>query len=183
MGRVILMLLLGAAGLGPALAEGAAPGSLRAEIVSAGEYAATPIRRTEDAPDTASGLLNVSAANPPLLRATAEVAAFDGLMFGMVVRLPGLEPDRTVPVTVHTSYPGLRTPDGRVVHEGTYPSAIGADPKFIGYCFDRAWELVPGTWTLAVVHEGRVIASRSFTVTVGAAPDGRAPCNPAPSVS
>lgn len=179
----VLSMWLGLAAAQSPAPHAKAPGHLRAEIVSFGEYASTPIQRVEDAPETASGLVIVPVANPSLLRRTTEVAAFDGVMFGLMVSVPGLAPDQTIPVTERTTTPGLRTPEGRLVHQGTHESELGAEPNFVGYCFDQGWDLVPGTWSITILHEGRALATQSFTVTVGARPDGREHCNPAPSVS
>ena len=35
---------------------------------------------------------------------------------------------------------------------------------YLGYGFEHAWEIVPGTWTYQIWHDGRKLAERSFTV-------------------
>ena len=60
----------------------------------------------------------------------------------------------------------MALPDGGLREVSTYPQQVGREPGFAGYSFDELWEMVPGTWTFAVLSGDTVLAERHFEVVV-----------------
>ena len=87
--------------------------------------------------------------------------------FGITFMLEGLGTGGILDITIQTRHPAITRPDGHVTTEVRYPSSVSAGrPNWIGYTFDYAYELVPGTWSFAVLHGGDVLAEQQFEVTV-----------------
>ncbi len=87
--------------------------------------------------------------------------------FGISFMLEGLETGSILDVTIQTRHPAITRPDGHVSTGVRYPSSVSAGrPGWIGYTFDYAYELVPGTWSFAVLSGGNVLAEQQFEVTV-----------------
>lgn len=165
---------LAAAFFAPALAAVVLPAaSVRAQavpdvhITEYGEYVA---RRELGvlAPDPDAGrtapLVVVEA--PRFVARTNRIEAVPCRGFGIGFALRGLDPARTARVTVRVTHPPMVPPDGRVREESTYPQRIGREPGFAGYSFDEPWEMVPGTWTFAVLFGDTVLAEQRFEVVV-----------------
>lgn len=91
-------------------------------------------------------------------------------------RAPKRRPARPSLVRRVTHPPLIRS-DGLSGEVDTWQLTIGGEPSLAGYQLCAAWELVPGTWTFAVLSGDRVLAQRSFEVVpapVAATPsDGR----------
>ena len=81
--------------------------------------------------------------------------------------------DLSVPMTIRVQHPPLRKPGTR--HAETISTwdndAWGNHVRpniHSGYRFDEAWEMVPGRWTIQVVHRDRVLLERHFDVRADA---------------
>lgn len=159
-------------------AQATSPPPPRAEIVEYGEYQTAPRAHLESAPDTAAGVIGRSDGSGPsvLLARTAEIAAAEGVAFGIMVGVPGLATDQTLPVTVRLDHPPITAPDGRVWRTETFPAELSAKPGLLSFCFEERWELVPGEWTYTLLHEGRPIASQRFTITLDPTRTVPSPC-------
>ena len=138
----------------------------RVEIVETGIYR-VEIAKTTQASGTATGVQD-ELANVKLVSSTTTVPAQLGTKFGVRYRVVG-SPDRaSVKLTVIVRFPGegLRNPktgERKAQDVTTWTRNIGA-VTYSGYSFDEGWELVPGTWTYEILHEGRKLAEHSFTV-------------------
>lgn len=99
---------------------------------------------------------------------TTRVPAAVGVRFGLIFDLIGAPSGAVVPLRAIWRFPapGLRDPrSGKVYTESVedFPSPIG-EPRQRGYGFDNDWELVPGEWTLEILHGQRRLLSQTFTV-------------------
>lgn len=96
--------------------------------------------------------------------------------FGISFLLEGLGTGGILDVTIQTRHPAITRPDGHVSTGVRYPSSVSARrPGWIGYTFDYAYELVPGTWSFAVLHGGNVLLEQRFEVTVPSDVEPRGP--------
>jgi len=77
--------------------------------------------------------------------------------------------DLSVPMTVRVRHPPLRKPGTQKAETiSTWDNdAWGNHSRpniHSGYRFDEPWEMVPGRWTIQVVHRDRVLLERHFDV-------------------
>lgn len=167
---------LAAACLAPALAAVALPAaSVRAQavpdvhITEYGEYVARrDLGVLPPDPDAGRTVPLVIVDAPRFVARTDRVEAKPCRGFGIRFRLspPDPDPARTVRVTVRVTHPPMALPDGGLRAVSTYPQQVGREPGFAGYSFDEPWEMVPGTWTFAVLLGDTVLAERRFEVVV-----------------
>ncbi len=75
----------------------------------------------------------------------------------------------TAPVNVRVRHPSIRNPvTGQVEQERTTLTvACLGKRSYAGWQFDTEWELVDGVWTIDLMYQGQVLATRSFTVQGG----------------
>lgn len=75
--------------------------------------------------------------------------------------------DPTVESVTRIDYPaGARLSPGlEAAREWSGPAPIGK-PWWTGWHFEREEELLPGTWIVHLVRDGRVVCSQAFAVTV-----------------
>jgi Domain of unknown function (DUF3859) len=145
---------------------GQAPKVDRVEIVETGVYRVATAKTTQ-APGAATGVQD-ELANVKLVSNTTTVPAQIGTKFGLRYRVVGSPNRASVKLTAIVRFPGegLRNPKTgeRQARDVTlWNRNIGA-VTYNGYSFDEGWELVPGTWTYEIWHEGRKLAEQSFTV-------------------
>ncbi len=96
--------------------------------------------------------------------------------FGISFILEGLGTGGVLDVTIQSRHPAITRPDGHVSTGVRYPSSIRAGrPGWVGYTFDYAYEMVPGTWSFAVLSGGDVLTEQQFEVTVPADADPHSP--------
>ncbi len=101
----------------------------------------------------------------PIIESTTRIPAKLGLGFGLNFSFNA--PDgRSTMLTYHFVSPPQRDPStGRVVERETMHRATSpGGPHWIGFDFEEPWELVPGEWTLSILHGDRLLARRSFQV-------------------
>ncbi|MGI4946603.1 MAG: DUF3859 domain-containing protein [Janthinobacterium lividum] len=111
-----------------------------------------------------------------IVQQTSRIEARLCRRFGITFMLEGLETGGSLDITIQTRHPAITRPDGQVTTGVRYPSSVSAGrPNWIGYTFDYAYELVPGTWSFAVLHGGNVLAEQQFEVTVPPDADPHAP--------
>lgn len=152
----LLLLLVAAA---PAAAEKA-----RVEIFEHGIYAAGPMKHVP-APDQIGG--KRWQAETRLLERTETVAGQLGRIFGIRVRVndPALL-GKTL--TFRVRHPRITAPTGRSGTETFMRSATPPGGRELGYfyAFEYTYEIAEGDWTFEVVHDGQVLASKTFRVLV-----------------
>lgn len=143
-----------AAPLAPARAENEAATAVRvnpdaiSELVY-GIYCAEAPLWTEDAPDTASGVINIVPEVPRIRFAQSIVPAALDIGFGVVSRTPdGVVHDPVMITVTHPPFPG-----SGIEVERWITRLNDADLNLTGFSFDTPQELAIGTWTFTA-HAG-----------------------------
>lgn len=148
----------------------AAPASATAEpggaVVNFGRYDTQLAGKPEKAERTASGIVQPVDGHR-LLERTDVIVGQLGNTFGIEVKLENF-PGGVAALVIRTLHPPLTNPaTGKVtsVSEYDWTSATG-DSAYFCFSFDAAWEIAEGAWTMQVLHEGKVIAEKTFKVIV-----------------
>ena len=143
-------------------------GCVALEVVACG--VAEPLGRTGQvtAPQTGLGYVHEvdRMAIPHFRQACPAVDVGVGDRIGLVVRVLGDIREPAIPVVTRVTHPSISKPgDGtaRTVDEWQWQLDTRY-PRYTGWSFDHAWELAPGEWRFEVIHQGRAIATRTFTV-------------------
>lgn len=149
MGRALHFLIICLAAASPSAAQDStgrdvvrvAP-DLIAELVY-GVYCAEEPVRTEEAPETASGVINIVPDLPRIRVAQTVVPAAIDIGFGVLSRAPdGMVHD---PVTITVTHPPF--PGSGIEVERWTTRLDSAEFNLTGFSFDVPEELVTGTWT------------------------------------
>jgi hypothetical protein len=139
----------------------------RIDIVDKGIYEITTGAQTPST-NTPTGTVTAVAAEK-LVTSTTSIPARVGLEFGLRYIVAGAPPGADVPLDFVITFPapGLKDPAAAAPStESRFsrPKKIG-DTIYLGYGFESAWEIVPGTWTFSISQAGKKLAEQSFTVT------------------
>jgi hypothetical protein len=139
----------------------------RIDVLDAGIY--TVVTGAETADPNAPGGTIAAPVTATLVDATTGVPGRVGLEFGLRYVIVGEPAEAEVPLDFVIIYPppGLTDPAAaEPLRESRYArqKQIG-ETLYLGYGFENDWEIVPGEWSFEIWHEGRRLASRSFTVT------------------
>lgn len=102
-----------------------------------------------------------------LAKATLQVPARLGTMFGVQFKIEGVPAGQTVtlravwrpPVPLHDPKTGREYP--RIDDEFVVKPGVGT---VRAYSLDNEWELVPGKWTVDILHGERRLFGETFTV-------------------
>ena len=115
----------------------------------------------------------VSSEGARLLRRTDRIEAAPCRRFGawFQVQPPGRA--GLLPVTQRLTHPMMTRPDGATGTVEADDTLLDGSPILSGFSFTYDWEMVPGTWTFALLSGGKVLAEKSFEVV--APPGGIAP--------
>ena len=115
----------------------------------------------------------VSSEGARLLRRTDRIEAAPCRRFGawFQVQPPGRA--GLLPVTQRLTHPMMTRPDGATGTVEADDTLLDGSPILSGFSFTYDWEMVPGTWTFALLSGGKVLAEKSFEVV--APPGGTAP--------
>jgi hypothetical protein len=151
----------------PAAAPAETPTVDRIEIVDRGVYEIVAGAETKNE-DTPTGVIT-AVETEKLVTPGNAVAARVGLEFGFRYRIVGGPDGADVSLDMVYTYPapGLKSPDTAApITETRYSRTkkIGAT-EYLGYAFEKDWEIVPGTWTFAIWQGGKKLAEESFTVS------------------
>jgi hypothetical protein len=99
-----------------------------------------------------------------LIQQTSCITPEQKSLFGMVVRHTASDASLRVPVQIVIKHPPFTTPDGTVLTSDSYGKILLSEGLFTGWSFDAPYEMVPGTWTIQVHHNGRVAAEKKFKI-------------------
>ncbi len=155
---------------GPALAQDMP----QVAVVEFGEY--TVLREVELAEERSgsSGVTGrVSSEGARLLRRTDRIEAMPCRRFGAWFQLRPQGQATLLEITQRLTHPLMTRPDGRTGTVEADEGLLDDTPRLSGFSFTYWWEMVPGTWTFAVLSGGKVLAEKSFEVS--APPGGIAP--------
>ena len=153
------------AGAGAALAENAAA-EPRATILSFGRYETQIAGKPEKAERTASGIVQPVDGHRLLERSDVIVGQF-GNTFGIELKLENF-PAGVAALTIRTTHPPLTNDDtGKTMTVSEYDWPVAGRSKvYFGFTFDYRWEIAEGVWTKQLVHDGKVIAEKTFKIVV-----------------
>ena len=150
--------------------------AVTATILGAGSVITEHTGERVTAPDTAEGSVGEVEAywTPEFLAPPDQVRARVGTSIGIQVRIEGPEFLAMVPLRTRVTHPPIVDPKtGKRTRVDEWDNPMNARfPRFTGWRFDNPWELVPGKWTITLLHEGRVIARQEFRVKVATAARG-----------
>lgn len=155
------LLLLGMIVLAPATARE----PQRWAIVDYGTYQVTADGR-QSAPGSSSGDIGVVSALEslaPVAESTTVEAAL-GVVFGFNYVDHSRAAFDLTPVQIRVEHPPIVSIDGRTIHVDSWTASAQGIPRFTGWKFERVEEMVPGRWTISVLHDGTVVLSKSFDV-------------------
>jgi hypothetical protein len=118
---------------------------------------------TREAPETASGSINIIDQDTPIAVDTRDVPLEPEVSFGLRTRLTEGFPDLYAMVEVeHPPFPGT----GIVLER--FDTVLTADRWSLNtFRFEHGYELQPGKWTFRIVAEGRVLVEEVFDVRRG----------------
>jgi hypothetical protein len=103
-----------------------------------------------------------------LQQQTTTIPATLGTSFGITVKLTGSPLGETVDCSIRWIRPKLTNPEtGQSSERSEFPSRrpIG-EVTPTGFTFEHPWELVPGTWTVQVIYDSKVLAEKRFNVVL-----------------
>ena len=94
-----------------------------------------------------------------------------GVSFGFDFRIDGAPADRPLRLTHLITHPKMRKPDGTTLQRQSFDRDVtanqGAIVGSLWYTLREDFELVPGEWTLSVLHDGSVLVEKKFVVLPG----------------
>lgn len=150
----------------------------RIEIVEYGRFQRAGEEQKLNAPDTASGYVNVvdAMSTPAVVERTDCIEGVSGRTFGFLFLAErsaesGAEEDEDddgiAQLRVRVLHPAMHNPKTNLTteREEWNTSANLGIVRFTGWTFDEAWEIVPGTWAIEVLQRGKVMARKEFVVT------------------
>lgn len=138
----------------------------RIDVVDKGIYAIEAGSETADA-DTPTGAIT-AVTTARLIESAATIPARIGVEFGLRFVVVGEPEGAEVTLDIVNIYPepGLRVPGSQTaLHTSEYrrTKRVG-DTAYLGYGLENDWELVPGTWTFQIWHDGRKLVEETFAV-------------------
>lgn len=104
-----------------------------------------------------------------LISTTKAIPAMINTNFGFRYKINGIPPGSDIRITRVTIYPptGLTDPkSGKTYYNynKSFVRRIGEKEYYVGFGFDKEWELVPGTWIFQLWYEGTKLAEEKFMV-------------------
>lgn len=106
----------------------------------------------------------VSSEGARLLRHTDRIEAAPCRRFGAWFQLQPGGDRGLLPITQRLTHPPMTRPDGVSGTVEADDGLLDGDPVLSGFSFTYDWEMVPGTWTFALLFGGKVMAEKSFEV-------------------
>ena len=172
--KLVALACLAAAFARPALAQD----SPKVAVVEFGEYT---VRREVPLNEQRTGSTGVtervSSEGVRLLRHTDRIEAAPCRRFGAWFQLQPPGQAGFLLMTQRLTHPVMTRPDGVSGAVEADDGLLDGSPVLSGFSFTYDWEMVPGTWTFAVLSGGKVLAEKSFEVVappggMGSAADG-----------
>jgi hypothetical protein len=138
----------------------------RVDIVDKGIYTLTTGGQTTDANTPTGAISGVTTVKN--IEATTAIPGRLGLEFGLQYVVVGEPAGAEVSLDIVITYPapGLVDPsDPKPILESRFSRVkkIG-ETVYLGYGFENAWEIVPGTWKFEIWFDDRKLAEQTFTV-------------------
>ncbi len=106
----------------------------------------------------------VSSEGVRLLRHTDRIEAAPCRRFGAWFQLQPPGEGGLLPITQRLTHPLMTRPDGASGTVEADDGVLDGGPVLSGFSFTYDWEMVPGTWTFALLSGGKVLAEKSFEV-------------------
>lgn len=103
-----------------------------------------------------------------LVESTTKVKADLDTGFGVKYVLRGSPNSAQVPVEIVVRHPPMYNPRNGVTYtesRTTFERTIGK-AEYTVWSFDMGWTLVPGTFTIEVLHAGKVLVQKRFEVSL-----------------
>lgn len=167
---VAALACLAAVAARPALAQDAP----KVAVVEFGEYTVRhEVPLTERRIGSSGVTERVSSEGVRLLHRTDRIEAAPCRRFGAWFQLQPPGRAGLLPITQRLTHPMMTRPDGVSGTVEADDVLLDDSPILSGFSFTYDWEMVPGTWTFAVLSGGKVLAEKSFEVV--APPGGTAP--------
>lgn len=162
--RAAALFVAGAAMLASAL-PGWAADLPPVRITGHGRYTVERDGPVQDLPPGATGVTSFAPSwGARLVETTTRIEARLCNRFGIWFDLPYAVPGYPASVTIRLTHPLLVNPDGRQGTVETWPSVVGDEGSAAGFSFDQPWEVATGTWTFAIISDGKVLAEQAFEV-------------------
>lgn len=145
--------------IAPPVVAADAPVSPGAVDFAYGYFCARDPSELIEAEGTVAGVVNLIEGVPPFIATGTTVPAQIGVGFGVHILV---HPAFAGPVDLVIEHPPMG-PDG--VTRQTWTTDLRADdPDYLGYSFDRDYELLTGQWTITATTNGRLVYRASFDV-------------------
>lgn len=152
---------IAAAGAGPALAQDAP----KVAVVEFGEYTVRHEVPLSGQRIGSTGVTErVSSEGVRLLRHTDRIEAAPCRRFGAWFQSQPPGEAGLLPITQRLTHPPMTRPDGVSGTVEADDGLLDGEPVLSGFSFTYDWEMVPGTWTFALLSGGKVLAEKSFEV-------------------
>lgn len=138
-----------------------------AEIVEFGTFRKLAVSENSRAPKSLTGEIH-AVREAVLDESGTDIHASLGTSFGVRVKINGKPADAPVTCTFRWAHPKMTDPGtGKVseTDEWEATATIGL-AQYTGFTFDADWELVPGKWTLQLIYDGKVLAEKTFDLTI-----------------
>lgn len=154
-----------------AACQAAAAPRLAGHIVRFGLY--KPAATAERIPDSGSPTGYVTRGPAVFQAAATAVPLVKGVGFGFDFRIEGAPADDAVRLTTVITHPAMRKPDGKVLWHQVFENDVrgknGTITGSLWYTLREDYELLPGDWTLAVLHHDTVLVEKRFVVAAAPA--------------
>jgi len=135
----------------------------RIEILNAGTYKLSDEDKICDSFQCYATHPNL---DPSQIHATETIEAELYTTFGVAYKVFGSPEKANVEITIKFIHPPItnsETGEVLTVEEFIDSSKINEN-DYAGWIFERAWEIVPGEWTIQLIHEDKVLAEQVFVV-------------------
>ena len=147
--------------VGPALAE------LHGEVTEYGETTAEQERPARQTQDDHSLVPRTTIEDIRYVEHASSLPAQPCLRFGVTIQLNS-DAGEQLPaqLTVVVTHPKIIRPDQAFSTQDSFPTPVLRDMAYAGWTFDHPWEQQPGEWMVTFMNGRKVVASKTFTITM-----------------